>query len=169
MTPGQVSSKKKNAKGNSYYINYYLPNGVRVRRLCGPNREVSLRRMRIKEKELLDGIFEDFDLEKMPLERFEPQRKKRLEIKEGVELYLEMTRNKRRPRTHHFDTVKLKKHFSHFTSMGKNFLDEISHSDAQRWVNTLEASGYKESTVKSYVAMMAKVYNYFIDTSGELI
>ena len=160
--------KKKNAKGSSYYINYYLPNGVRVRRLCGPNREVSLRRMRIKERELLDGIFEDFDLEKMPLERFEPQRKKRLEIIEGVELYLEMTRNKRRPRTHQFDTVKLKKHFSHFTSMGKIFLDEISHSDAQRWVNTLEASGYKESTVKSYVAMMAKVYNYFIDTSGEL-
>ena len=117
--------KKKNAKGSSYYINYYLPNGVRVRRLCGPNREVSLRRMRIKERELLDGIFEDFDLEKMPLERFEPQRKKRLEIIEGVELYLEMTRNKRRPRTHQFDMVKLKKHFS-ISLQWENFLDEFS-------------------------------------------
>ena len=78
--------KKKRAGGFSWYINYYLPNGVRVRRLCGPTREVSLRRMKIKEIELLDGIFEDSDLEKMPLERFEPQRKKRLEIIEGVEI-----------------------------------------------------------------------------------
>ena len=46
--------KKKKARGFSFYINYYLPNGVRVRRLCGPTREVSLRRMRIKERELLD-------------------------------------------------------------------------------------------------------------------
>ena len=59
--------KKKRARGFSWYINYYLPNGVRVRRLCGPTREVSLRRMRLKEIELLDGIFEDSDLEKMPL------------------------------------------------------------------------------------------------------
>ena len=160
--------KKKNARGFSYYINYYLPNGVRVRRLCGPTRDVSLRRMRIKERELLDGIFEDSDLEKMPLERFEPQPKKRLGINEGVELYLEMTRNKRRPRTHYYDGLKLRKHFSYFSGRGKNFLDEISHSDAQRWVNKLEASDYRESTVKSYVTMMAKVYNYFIDTSGEL-
>ena len=98
--------KKKNSRGFSFYINYYLPNGVRVRRLCGPTREVSLRRMRIKERELLDGIFEDSDLEKMPLERFEPQRKKRIEIIEGVEIYLEMTRNKRRPRTQQAEQVK---------------------------------------------------------------
>ena len=69
---------------------------------------------------------------------------------------------------HYFDGLKLRKHFSYFSCRGKNFLDEISHSDAQRWVNTLEASDYRESTVKSYVTMMAKVYNYFIDTSGEL-
>jgi len=160
--------KKKNSRGFSFYINYYLPNGVRVRRLCGPNREVSLRRMRIKERELLDGIFEDSDLEKMPLERFEPQRKKRLEIIEGVEIYLEMTRNKRRPRTQQAEQVKLKKNFSYFTGKGLSFLDEISPTEAQRWVNSLEDKGFREATVKSYVTLMAKVYNYFIETTGEM-
>ena len=160
--------KKKRAKGFSFYINYYLPNGIRVRRLCGPTREVSLRRMRRKEIELLDGIFEDSDLEKMPLERFEPQRKKRLEIIEGVELYLEMTRNKRRPRTQQAEQVKLKKNFSHFTGKGLSFLDEISPTEAQRWVNSLEDKSYREATVKSYVTLMAKVYNYFIETTGEM-
>ena len=160
--------KKKNSRGFSFYINYYLPNGVRVRRLCGPTREVSLRRMRIKERELLDGIFEDSDLEKMPLERFEPQRKKRLEIIEGVEIYLEMTRNKRRPRTQLAEQVKLKKNFSHFSGKGLSFLDEISHVEAQRWVNLIEDKGFREATVKSYVTLMAKVFNYFIETSGEL-
>jgi integrase len=160
--------KKKNSRGFSFYINYYLPNGVRVRRLCGPTREVSLRRMRIKERELLDGIFEDSDLEKMPLERFEPQRKKRIEIIEGVEIYLEMTRNKRRPRTQQAEQVKLKKNFSHFSGKGLSFLDEISHVEAQRWVNLLEDKGYREATVKSYVTLMSKVFNYFIETSGEI-
>ena len=160
--------KKKNSRGFSFYINYYLPNGVRVRRLCGPTREVSLRRMRIKERELLDGIFEDSDLEKMPLERFEPQRKKRIEIIEGVEIYLEMTRNKRRPRTQQAEQVKLKKNFSHFSGKGLTFLDEISHVEAQRWVNLLEDKGYREATVKSYVTLMSKVFNYFIETSGEI-
>ena len=160
--------KKKNSRGFSFYINYYLPNGVRVRRLCGPTREVSLRRMRIKERELLDGIFEDSDLEKMPLERFEPQRKKRLEIIEGVEIYLEMTRNKRRPRTQQAEQVKLKKNFSYFSGKGLSFLDEISHVEAQRWVNLLEDKGYREATVKSYVTLMSKVFNYFIETSGEI-
>ena len=139
-----------------------------MRRLCGPTREVSLRRMRLKEIELLNGIFEDSDLEKMPLERFEPQRKKRLEIIEGVELYLEMTRNKRRPRTQQAEQVKLKKNFSHFTGKGLSFLDEISPTEAQRWVNSLEDKGYREATVKSYVTLMAKVYNYFIETTGEM-
>ena len=160
--------KKKRATGFSWYINYYLPNGIRVRRLCGPTRDVSLRRMRLKENELLDGIFEDSDLEKMPLERFEPQRKKRLEIIEGVELYLEMTRNKRRPRTQQAEQVKLKKNFSHFTGKGLSFLDEISPTEAQRWVNSLEDKGFREATVKSYVTLMAKVYNYFIETTGEM-
>ena len=160
--------KKKRAGGFSWYINYYLPNGVRVRRLCGPTREVSLRRMKIKEIELLDGIFEDSDLEKMPLERFEPRRKKRLKIIEGVEIYLEMTRNKRRPRTQQAEQVKLKKNFSHFTDKGFSFLDEISHVEAQRWVNLIEDKGFREATVKSYVTLMAKVFNYFIETSGEL-
>ena len=160
--------KKKRAGGFSWYINYYLPNGVRVRRLCGPTREVSLRRMKIKEIELLDGIFEDSDLEKMPLERFEPRRKKRLKIIEGVEIYLEMTRNKRRPRTQQAEQVKLKKNFSYFTDKGFSFLDEISHVEAQRWVNLIEDKGFREATVKSYVTLMAKVFNYFIETSGEL-
>ena len=161
--------KKKNSRGFSFYINYYLPNGVRVRRLCGPTREVSLRRMRIKERELMDGIFEDSDLEKMPLERFEPQRKKRIEIIEGVEIYLEMTRNKRRPRTQQAEQVKLKKNFSHFSGKGLTFLDEISHVEAQRWVNMIEDKAFREATVKSYVTLMAKVFNYFIETSGELL
>ena len=160
--------KKKRATGFSWYINYYLPNGIRVRRLCGPTREVSLRRMRRKENELLDGIFEDSDLEKMPLERFEPQRKKRLKIIEGVELYLEMTSNNRRPKTQQGDRVKLKKNFFYFTTRGKIFLDEITHPDAQRWVNFLQEDGYREATVRSYVTMMAKVFNYFIETSGEM-
>ena len=114
------------------------------------------------------GIFEDSDLEKMPLERFEPQRKKRLEIIEGVEIYLEMTRNKRRPRTQQAEQVKLKKNFSHFSGKGLSFLDKISHVAAQRWLNLLKDKGYREATVKSYVTLMSKVFNYFIETSGEI-
>ena len=62
----------------------------------------------------------------------------------------------------------MKKNFSHFSGKGLTFLDEISHVEAQRWVNLLEDKGYREATVKSYVTLMSKVFNYFIETSGEI-
>ena len=47
-------------------------------------------------------------------------------------------------------------------------MDEISPTESQRWVNSLEDKGFREATVKSYVTLMAKVFNYFIETTGEM-
>ena len=156
--------KKKPGGGYSWYIKYYLPNGNRVRRPCGPTRTESLKRLRLKVAELLEGVFDEKDLGKMPLERFEPVRR-RLTIEEGMNLYLEMTRNNRRPATQQADSAKIKSEFKTFTEQGFVFLDEVRHTDAQRWVNSLEDRGLREATVKAYTVLMAKVYNYLTGTA----
>ena len=58
--------KKKPGGGYSWYIKYYLPNGTRVRRPCGPTRTQSLKRLRLKVDELLEGVLMKRTSERCP-------------------------------------------------------------------------------------------------------
>ena len=101
---------------------------------------------------------------KMPLERFEPK-KKRLKIIEASKSP-EMTGIKETQ-----DTTgragEVEENFSHFTDKGFSFLDEISHVEAQRWVNLIEDKGFREATVK-FMYSDGQGLQLFIETSGEL-
>lgn len=156
---------KQTSGGKEYwYINYRLPNGKRMRRSAGKNEKEANKLKRIKQKQLLTGLFDKKDLAKMPLERFEPRQKEPLAIESAYTEYLEMTASNKSTKSHSNDEYALKMLFGWIQEKrGRHCVEEISPLDVDKLFKYLYDDGKSEATLKTYLRTVNKVFNWLID------
>ena len=63
---------RKSGKRKVYYLSYYLPNGERILRFCHEKKSLATKVGYLKEEQLLQGIFDEMDLEKLGDYRSDP-------------------------------------------------------------------------------------------------
>ena len=162
--------RREQTKGRpTWYIKYYLPYGIRMRRPCHLNKREAKKLLKVKEIQLLCGEFDEKDLEKLAAvcPQLQKQRE-RLTINAGLQLYLETTARQRTAKAQYNDERALQKLFGWFKKQGKSYMDEISRLDVQRLVNYLDREGKSEATLKTYVRCLHKVFKWLIDDMEEL-
>jgi integrase len=139
-----------------YWMNYFLPNGKRARRACDDKKPNAIRKARIKQGQLANGAFDDYDRER--LGKF-LKTEQRLTLEEAKTLYLEITANNKTSRTLKRDEYLLAKAFEFFKSCGSVLIDDVSPLDCVRLISSLKAKGLKRSSIKNYWMVVSKVYN----------
>ena len=156
--------KREQIRGKvNWYVSYYLPNGKRVQRPVHQSFKKAKNLMRIKELQLLQGIFDAKDLAKLDGFLPEYEEPERLTIEKALELYFEVSESRKSPKTQYIDSSSIKQCFGFFTDGGKIFMDEITALDAHRLIRSLDKAGKSESTIKRAVTMVKKVFNLLID------
>ena len=93
--PSVTVFEYKKLSSAKYWMNYLLPNGKRVRRPCADKRADAVRNSRIKQGQLANGIFDEYDRKK--LANFLKSERK-LTLEEAKELYLEISADYKLPR-----------------------------------------------------------------------
>jgi integrase len=155
-------------EGTRYYLSYYLPNGVRQRRPCDSNFGEAKKRLRLKKAQLLKGHFDEKDLRKLRSEKKPMSVSNRISLDEGLALYLENTKSRKKPGTHYQDQRALTRYVSYLRNLGCTYIDEIRFLHIQKLFNDLDKRGLAFATLQSAVAMIKKYFNWFID-EAELV
>ena len=94
-------------KEGYYYISNYLPNGRRICRSLGTQQKaVSKKKMRLKQQELYEGIYDDHDIARMPEYQFGAQI--RLDLETAAEKYIKASSINKKPRSQINDEYALK-------------------------------------------------------------
>ena len=83
----------------TYYLQYYLPGGVRVSRPMGKKKKEAKIRAFKKETDLRGGIFDEKDLERIPPHLKPYLIKPKISLEEAMGRFMEATSYNRRPRT----------------------------------------------------------------------
>jgi len=151
---------RKSGKRKVYYLSYYLPNGERIQRFCQEKKFLATKLRHLKEEELLQGIFDELDLEKLGDYRSGNFNQKRLGTVEAVGIYLKTTAEYRTPRTQYNDEKVLNMLFSQFEQSGHEFIDQISALDVQLLINKHSQRGISEATLVAYKKGMSKVFKW---------
>ena len=151
---------RKSGKRKVYYLSYYLPNGERIQRFCQEKKSLATKLRHLKEEELLQGIFDEMDLEKLGDYRSGHFNQKRLGTVEAVEIYLKNTAENRTPRAQYNDERTLNMLFSQFEQSGHEFIDQITPFDVQLLINQHSQKGISEATLKYYQRGMSKVFKW---------
>ena len=86
---------RKSGKRKVYYLSYYLPNRTRILRFCHEKKSLATKVGYLKEEELLQGIFDEMDLEKLGDYRSGSFNQKRLGTVEALGIYLNTTAENR--------------------------------------------------------------------------
>ena len=89
---------RKSGKRKVYYLSYYLPNGERIQRFCQEKKSLAVKLRHLKEEELLQGIFDELDLEKPVDCRSGHFNRKRLGTVEALGIYLNTTAENQTPK-----------------------------------------------------------------------
>ncbi len=139
-----------------FWLNYMLPNKKRVRRPCSNQKKEAAKLARIKQGQLANGKFDDYDRKKLGGFLNINQR---LTISEAKVLYLELTSDKKGKRSFRNDKSLIKNSFAYFESQGLVYLDEISPLDCARLISSLNAKGLSKSSAKNYRTAVSKVFN----------
>ena len=80
---------KRTLKGKVYfYLRYYLPGGKRVSRAAGEKKIEARKLMFEKEQNLRNGIFDDFDLKRIPDSIKVSFQKPRILLVEALDRYI---------------------------------------------------------------------------------
>ena len=82
-----------------YYLRYYLPGNIRVSRSVGQNKKEAKRLMFEKNQSLKEGVFDDFDFQRIPESIKDQLRKPKILLNEDLERYMRATSYNRRPNT----------------------------------------------------------------------
>jgi len=158
----KCSVYERNLKSRrSYYLKYYLPNGVRVRRPCHDSLKMAKQLCKIKELQLLSKVFDDLDRQHLGEE--ESSVPARATLEEALELYLEVTKSRKKIQSHRHDRSALNQYITFFKGLGKTFADEVKAVDVQLLIGHLDQKGLAISTLQSAVKMVRKYYNFLID------
>ena len=156
--------KREQTEGNvMWYISYYLPNGLRRQRPAHKNRKEANNLLRVKQSQLIQGMFDSKDLGKMKELFPEPCEKERLTIEKAIQLYLDVTESRKTASTRQSEKYAIKNYFSILANSQKEYIDEITPLDVQMLIQVLKKSGKSEATIITAVAIVRKVYNCLID------
>ena len=151
---------RKSGKRKVYYLSYYLPNGKRILRFCHEKKSLATKVGHLKEEELLKGIFDEMDLEKLGDYRLGNFNQKRLGTVEALGIYLNTTAENRTPRAQYNDERTLNMLFRQMEQSGREFIDQISPLDVQLLINQHSERGSSEATLKYYQRGMSKVFKW---------
>lgn len=147
-----------------WYVNYRLPNGIRMRRSLGKNAKEAKKLAKIKESQLKQGIFDEKDLAKLEKNSSSDPMKNRLKLNEAWELYLETTKSIRTVKSQYNDTLALRCMFNWISKNRKrSYFDEVTPLDCQMLFNALLQSGKSPATLQTYTRTLSKVFKWFID------
>jgi integrase len=139
-----------------FWMNYVLPNGERARRPSDKTKAGAERKARIKQGQLFNGMFDEYDRERLDNYFRDEQR---LTLDEAKNLYLETTINNKTRRTLKRDRYLLGVAFDFFKSRGAVLLDDISPLLCVRLIASLKKKGLKRSSIKNYWSVVSKVFN----------
>ena len=159
---------KRRSTGTKYYISYYLPNRIRMQRLCHEKKGEARRLMHMKQHELEQGIFDEQDQAKMPEIMLDHPEVNRMKLTDSIEKYLEMTSGSKKPKTIINDRNSLENLFEHFRRNGKIYMDEITPLDVQHLINLKDKEGKSQATLGHYKKTLHKIFNWLIEDMGIL-
>ena len=151
---------RKSGKRKVYYLSYYLPNGKRILRFCHEKKSLATKVGHLKEEELLKGIFDEMDLEKLGDYRSGHFNQKRLGTVEALGIYLNTTAENRTPKAQYNDERTLNMLFRQMEQSGHEFIDQISPLDVQLLINQHSERGISEATLMYYKKGMSKVFKW---------
>jgi integrase len=151
---------RKSGKRKVYYLSYYLPNGERIQRFCQEKKSLAVKLRHLKEEELLQGIFDELDLEKLGDYRSGHFNQKRLGTVEALGIYLNTTAENRGPKAQYNDERTLNMLFMEMEQSGHEFIDQITPLDVQLLINQYSKKGISEATLTYYKKGMSKVFKW---------
>ena len=151
---------RKSGKRKVYYLSYYLPNGERIQRFCQEKKSLATKLRYLKEEELLQGIFDEMDLEKLGDYRSGHFNQKRLGTVEALGIYLNTTAENRGPKAQYNDERTLNMLFMEMEQSGHEFIDQITPLDVQLLINQYSKKGISEATLTYYKKGMSKVFKW---------
>ena len=151
---------RKSGKRKVYYLSYYLPNGERIQRFCQEKKSLAVKLRHLKEEELLQGIFDELDLEKLGDYRSGHFNQKRLGTVEALGIYLNTTAENRGPKAQYNDERTLNMLFRQMEQSGHEFIDQITPLDVQLLINQYSKKGISEATLTYYKKGMSKVFKW---------
>lgn len=146
-----------------WYISYYLPNGKRMQRPVHKKSGEARKLMRIKELQLLQGVFDSKDKKKMEGFLTETVEENRLTIDDALMYYEKITESRKTPATIYQDKLAADRYFGFFKKGGRRFLDEITAYDVSMLIRSLDKAGKSESTIGNAATLIKKVFNCFIE------
>ena len=157
---------KKTIKGMVYYyLRYYLPGGKRVSRSVGRQKKEARRMMFDKEQRLRLGVFDDFDLRRIPESIKSDLRKPSILLEDALERYMKATRYNRRPRTNRETYGVLRNLIGKLES---EFIDEVTTEKVQGLAGMLQSQGLSQATVLSYLSLLKTFFNWLIEDAEVL-
>ena len=151
---------RKSGKRKVYYLSYYLPNRTRILRFCHEKKSLATKVGYLKEEELLQGIFDEMDLEKLGDYRLGNFNQKRLGTVEALGIYLYTTAENRGPKAQYNDERTLNMLFRQMEQSGHEFIDQITPLDVQLLINQYSKKGISEATLTYYKKGMSKVFKW---------
>ena len=157
---------KRTLKGKVYfYLRYYLPGGKRVSRAAGEKKIEARKLMFEKEQNLRNGIFDDFDLKRIPDSIKVSFQKPRILLVEALDRYMKATSYNRRQRTNK-DTYGVLNNL--ISDLESKYIDEVSTEKVQRLVGMLQSKGLSKATILSYLSLLKTFFNWLIDDAEVL-
>ena len=127
--PKSAIYPRTNSKGEvKYYLSYYLPGRIRVSRSATQNKKEARRLMFEKNQSLKEGIFDDFDFQRIPDSIKEQLRKPKIKLSDALERYMRATSYNRRPNTNRDTYLVLEKLIGMIPCQ---FIDEVKSEHVQ--------------------------------------
>ena len=148
---------KKTRKGLVfYYIRYYLPGGKRVSKAVGDKKSLARKLMFEKEQNLRKGVFDAFDLERIPESIKVSLQKPRIPLYEALERYMKATSYNRKQRTNK-DTYGVLNNL--IGDLESKYIDEVTTEKVQRLAGMLQSKGLSKATILSYLSLLKTFFN----------
>ena len=153
-------------KGKGYfYLRYYQPGVKRVSRAAGEKKIEARKLMFEKEQNLRNGIFDDFDLKRIPDSIKVSFQKPRILLVEALDRYMKATSYNRRQRTNK-DTYGVLNNL--ISDLESKYIDEVSTEKVQRLAGMLQSKGLSKATILSYLSLLKTFFNWLIDDAEVL-
>ena len=148
-----------------YYLRYYLPGNIRVSRSVGQNKKEAKRLMFEKNQSLKEGVFDDFDFQRIPESIKDQLRKPKILLNDALERYMRATSYNRRPNTNRDTYLVLEKLIGMIPCQ---FIDEVKSEHVQVLAGLLKAQGSSPASVLSYLSLLKTFFNWLIEDAEVL-
>ena len=156
----RIYPKKSPTGAMSYYLYYYLPGKGRVARPAGLTKKEAWYFKEEKESQLVQGIFDPFDLKRIPEDYRSRIERQRILLSEAIDQFMEATEFNRKEKTNRNTRYVLKQTLA---LLGDGYVDEISPVMLQRLASEFKRGGKTKAIVLSYFGIIKSLFNWLID------